>query len=141
MQWSSGGVACAWQVARVGFGAMEILPQHAAASAATSRAFYPKTESKAEAGEGWRGQQHWAAGGGRHCHQRATSHGMCPISLDTSAWTLFSLGPISVWRYFLKENNSPTEHCIKVLTTDQCFIPNNHQECFKRVLSVSLTFF
>ena len=48
-----------------GFGAMEILPQHAAASAATTRAFYPpKTESKAEAGEGWRGQQHWAAGGG-----------------------------------------------------------------------------
>ena len=52
-----GAVACAWQVARVGFGAMEILPQHAAASAATTRAFYPKTESKAEAGEGWRGQQ------------------------------------------------------------------------------------
>ena len=43
-------------------------------------------------------------------------------------WTLFSLGPISVWRYFLKANNSPSELCIKVLTTDQCFIPNNHQE-------------
>ena len=116
-------------LARVGFGAMEILPQHAAASAATSRAFYPKTESKAEAGEGWRGQQHWAVGGGGSPlpPEGDLTWNVPDIIGHLGLDTVFSRTNICL-EVLSKGNNSPAELCIKVLTTDQCFIPNNHQE-------------